>query len=466
MRNTHGRVPGGRRAPQASRQTRRRPIGTDLARRNARQRVKPSPRKTTVHLYRDRRHRFLWGYSRGRKLALALPALALIVAVILGIVLALRNVSRSSPTPPSTEAPVEAPAATLVPTATPAPAATPVALPAVTPLTLPGPDVSASKPSLAVSNRASLIAVFRWMIASGTQTTTLESLTLDREGIMDVADKFSNYFENCGFSRESPRLTVEFKSGLRVLTAIQADAVERLSQAEQAMAWQAQAAVDGLIRPGMTDLEKELAIHDYVAERCEYMDSAGQDETPNSARGFFENALCRCAGYADTFRLLARLAGLDVETIGGPTTQDLPGEKGHAWNLIRLDGLWYAVDVTWDDMIGGASSVEHVFFNLPYSSFGGSRRSEPDCCPPGDYAAAIDGNYYYNQPACIAATEEDALAAATRQLEEAGRAYIYFTGEDLSAPLSDALSRRYGSRLHATELSEQLNIAVYKYTLR
>lgn len=431
-----------------------------MARRNARRRVKPSPGKLTARL-----NRFLRNHSRTLNLVLASLALALIVEMVLGIILTHRSVSRPSPTSPHTEAPIEAPIATPGPMVTVEPTATVAAKPAATPLTLPGPDVSASMPSLAISDRASLIALFRWMIASGTQTTPLESLTLDRNVIEDVADKFSNYFESCGYSRESPRLTVEFKSGLRVLTAIQAGAVESLSSEEQAMARQAQAAVDELIRPGMTDLEKELAIHDYVAERCEYIYSGEQDEQPGSARGFFENGLCRCDGYTDAFRLLARLAGLDVEIIGGPTTQDMPGMKGHAWNLIRLDGLWYTVDVTWDDMVGGASSVEHVFFNLPYSSFGGSRRSERDCCPPGNYAAAIDSNYYYNQPAYTTSTGEEALASAIRQLDRGGKAYVYFTGENLSALLGDALSRRYGNRVHATKLSEQLNIAVYKYVL-
>lgn len=464
MRVTHGRVPGGRKAPRAFRQNRRGPSGTAMARRNACRRVKPSPEKLAAHLTR-----FLRNHSRTLNLVLALLALALIVEMVLGIVLTHRSVSRPSPTSPPTEAPIEtpieAPIATPGPMVMLEPTATVVARPAATPLTLPGPDVSASRPSLAISDRASLIALFRWMIASGTQTTPLESLTLDQNVIEDVADKFSNYFESCGYNRESPRLTVEFKSGLRVLTAIQAGAVESLSPEEQAMARQAQAALGELIRPGMTDLEKELAIHDYVAERCEYIYSGELDEKPGSARGFFEDGLCRCDGYTDTFRLLARLAGLDVETIGGPTTQDMPEMKGHAWNLIRLDGLWYAVDVTWDDMVGGASSVEHVFFNLPYSSFGGSRRSERDCCPPGNYAAAIDGNYYYNQPAYITSTGEEALASAIRQLDRGGKAYVYFAGENLSALLGDALSRRYGNRVRAMKLSEQLNIAVYKYVL-
>ena len=35
----------------------------------------------------------------------------------------------------------------------------------------------------------------------------------------------------------------------------------------------------------------------------------------------------------------------------------------HAWNLIKIDGEWYHIDVTWDDptpdLLG---RVNHVFF--------------------------------------------------------------------------------------------------------
>ncbi len=47
----------------------------------------------------------------------------------------------------------------------------------------------------------------------------------------------------------------------------------------------------------------------------------------------------------------------------------LTGKQRHVWNVIELDGKWYAVDVTWDDNDAtqkkGIEFVSHKYFNAP-----------------------------------------------------------------------------------------------------
>jgi len=47
-----------------------------------------------------------------------------------------------------------------------------------------------------------------------------------------------------------------------------------------------------------------------------------------------------CAGYADAFRLVALMAGLKSAYASSGT---------HAWNLVKVGGKWYNVDLCWDD---------------------------------------------------------------------------------------------------------------------
>ena len=51
-----------------------------------------------------------------------------------------------------------------------------------------------------------------------------------------------------------------------------------------------------------------------------------------------------CDSYARLYLLLCRAAGLDAYVIYGDTTLGR-----HAWNAVRINGMWYYADPTWDD---------------------------------------------------------------------------------------------------------------------
>lgn len=104
----------------------------------------------------------------------------------------------------------------------------------------------------------------------------------------------------------------------------------------------------------MTSIEKALAIHDYITYNVDY-DYANYlaDTIPSSsytAEGALIGGKAVCAGYAFAFSLLAETAGFEVTYVGG--SADNGSGKGyacHAWNEIKIDGVWYNVDTTWDD---------------------------------------------------------------------------------------------------------------------
>ena len=75
-----------------------------------------------------------------------------------------------------------------------------------------------------------------------------------------------------------------------------------------------------------------------------------------------------CLGYATTFQLLMDLAGVECITVVGAS---YGSTSDHAWNLVRLEGEWYAVDPTWNDPTGGenvageaGSRLHHRYFNV------------------------------------------------------------------------------------------------------
>ena len=417
-----------------------------------------SPDTPALHLYRDRRRRSIRLLGRG---GLRLPLIVIAgTALALAVALLAAKLLPGAPAPQGGPEPTQAVEPAVEATATPEPERTPG--PPWTPegLTLP----ETVQPSLSITQRGDLIALYWWMIESGTASAHLDALSLEKDVISEVANQFSNYFESCSYTSE-PRITVSFKSGVKVLQALQRGEADRLEGDDLQVAERAKAVLSGLIRQDMTDLEKELAIHDYIVDHCEVL-TAVKGEDADNARGFFLHGLCQCAGYVDAFRLLGRMAGLEVEMIGGPTTRDAAGEKGHAWNLIRLDGLWYVVDACWDDPAGSAAAVEHTYFNLPGAMFGDSRTWDQSCCPEGEYAEVLDSFYYYDDPVYRAYTEEEALEAAIRQIDAGGRATIFFAGADASQSVGTALAGHYNIRGSVTRLGEDLNLVLVRYSLQ
>ena len=60
-----------------------------------------------------------------------------------------------------------------------------------------------------------------------------------------------------------------------------------------------------------------------------------------SILGAFTTERIVCSGYAQTFFLLAARSGLEVIKVGG----SLYKGSSHAWNMVKIDGLWYMIDL-------------------------------------------------------------------------------------------------------------------------
>lgn len=109
-----------------------------------------------------------------------------------------------------------------------------------------------------------------------------------------------------------------------------------------------------------TDLEKALFAHDYIAAHTVYdfdgVDADGYDLC-HTAYGAIGRRSAVCAGYAAGYNYVLRLLGVESRYMTGNVKKNLwdklfpltMKDGGHAWNLVKLDGDWYWVDVTWDD---------------------------------------------------------------------------------------------------------------------
>lgn len=159
-----------------------------------------------------------------------------------------------------------------------------------------------------------------------------------------------------------------------ILSAWESGEEDGLSEKDAAILSACRAIFAEHVTEDMTDFEKELALHDALVDLGEYDQAVYDRDTPQgrpdntNPYGMLVEGYGICLGYATSFQLLMDLAGVECITVVGAAFNS---SSDHAWNLVRLEGEWYAVDPTWDDPIGAeemppmmANQVRYEYFNV------------------------------------------------------------------------------------------------------
>ncbi len=159
-----------------------------------------------------------------------------------------------------------------------------------------------------------------------------------------------------------------------ILAAWESGEEDGLSEKDAAILSACRAIFAEHVTEDMTDFEKELALHDALVDLGEYDQAVYDRDTPQgrpdntNPYGMLVEGYGICLGYATSFQLLMDLAGVECITVVGAAFNS---SSDHAWNLVELEGEWYAVDPTWDDPIGAeelpptmANQVRYEYFNV------------------------------------------------------------------------------------------------------
>lgn len=106
--------------------------------------------------------------------------------------------------------------------------------------------------------------------------------------------------------------------------------------------------------PGMSDWQIALSIHDYLAVHLVYDETLEQRD----AYDLITTGAGVCEGYAAVYQDLLELSGIECLLL-------ISEEMNHAWNLVRIGGEWYHVDLTWDDPTTDCTGRSmHTYFLL------------------------------------------------------------------------------------------------------
>lgn len=110
-----------------------------------------------------------------------------------------------------------------------------------------------------------------------------------------------------------------------------------------------------------TDYERLKYVHDWIVNNTTY--TKGDAPFLREADGPIVNGQAVCEGYSKAFMYFAQSLGYPcICCVGVANLED------HMWNMVKIGGAWYNVDVTWDDpddtknVIDGVSNLRHDYF--------------------------------------------------------------------------------------------------------
>lgn len=115
----------------------------------------------------------------------------------------------------------------------------------------------------------------------------------------------------------------------------------------------------------MSDFEKALILHDELALNSSYLLSG---ETYD----FMVHGQGKCYGYSEAYSYLLAQVGVNSEIVEST-------KMFHQWNKVEIDGVYYHVDVTWDDPVSDKPGfVQHTYFLLSDEEIEGLTRPHYD----------------------------------------------------------------------------------------
>ncbi|MDE5764561.1 MAG: hypothetical protein K2N49_02795 [Ruminococcus sp.] len=196
------------------------------------------------------------------------------------------------------------------------------------------------------------------------------------------------------------------------------------------------------ISPELDDYEKIVSVHDYLINNTVY-DHDGVESDGNglwgTAYGCLVDGKAVCQGYSEAFKYIMDRLGIECGIVTGTAgTSDPYGDSGnseplpHAWNYVRLDGMYYWIDVTWDDPDDKVSGmpVMHTYCLIDDERIKRTRIFDsgqgfiPSCY-------SMDDNYYVRNGAYIKFCNDEAVSSAILSSPYSGEAELMFSDSDV-----------------------------------
>lgn len=192
---------------------------------------------------------------------------------------------------------------------------------------------------------------------------------------------FNNNFEiqTKSFNNANTEINIKYtySQGYKIFRSIlNTDLINKLNNEDTLVLDKIKEIFNNLIKSEMTDFEKELTIHDFLIKSSKYdYENYLNNSIPESSYtpyGLLFNHIAVCAAYAEVFMIFMTLSNIECHFVVGKTLDSRGNTfsnssiySGHAWNIVKIDGKYYHVDVTFDNPNrNNIGMVNHTYFNV------------------------------------------------------------------------------------------------------
>jgi len=104
-----------------------------------------------------------------------------------------------------------------------------------------------------------------------------------------------------------------------------------------------------IAKTGENQIDNLKIVHDYLIDTIEYDVDAGKNIY--NIYGALIDRKSVCEGYARAYKSILDELGIESIIVCGTGRNSAGETESHAWNYVKIDGIWYAIDVTWDDPV-------------------------------------------------------------------------------------------------------------------
>jgi len=193
-----------------------------------------------------------------------------------------------------------------------------------------------------------------------------------------------------------------------------------------------------------SDFDKELYIHDYIVDSCQYVETEHDDD----AYGCLINGKAICSGYSEAFKILLNYNNIESELIIGTGIDDEDGKIKHEWNTVKINNNYYFTDVTWDDPLISDNNYynkSHMYFNIDKDTLDIDHIDYN--LPPSITCGSIDSNYFVRRSLLYDVYDDNTKKAISNDIFDcigSGRKFVEFCFSNDSA-YQTAVSRLFSN---------------------